>query len=163
MQPVENNDLLAVLAPPKPELASLHVSGFLDFVDPNRIGYVADRDRVAGFQSHRMTKMPQSDSLPDNRSSAWRIVRLELVSLLKNDVPVAYVSQNLPQMDELRDDNDIDVSGVRDVLASARTVYELFGAGDKLVEYYPKAEHSFPDDARRTAYEFLDKHLKKDE
>jgi len=57
-------------------------------------------------------------------------------------------------------DDDFDVSGVREVLAVARSVYELHGAKERLVGYYPKAEHSFSDVARRTAYEFLDKFLK---
>lgn len=57
-------------------------------------------------------------------------------------------------------DDDFDVSGVRDVLAAARKVYELHDATGSLMGYYPKAPHSFPEDARRTAYEFLDKHLR---
>lgn len=59
-------------------------------------------------------------------------------------------------------DSDFDASGVRDVLAAARKVYELNDAAERLVGYYPKAEHSFPSDARQTAYEFLDKFLKTD-
>lgn len=58
------------------------------------------------------------------------------------------------------DDSDFDESGVRDVLAAAKKVYELHDAAENLVGYYPKAPHSFPEDARRMAYEFLDKHLK---
>ena len=57
-------------------------------------------------------------------------------------------------------DADFDASGVRDVLAAARGVYELHGAAGKLEAYYPKAPHSFPDDARKVAYEFLDRHLR---
>ena len=56
-------------------------------------------------------------------------------------------------------DDDFDVSGVRDVLAVARGVYDLHGAAGKLEAYYPQAPHSFPDDARKAAYEFLDRHL----
>jgi dienelactone hydrolase len=58
------------------------------------------------------------------------------------------------------DDEDFDASGVRDVLAAARKVYELHGAAENLVGFYPKAPHSFPEDARRAAYEFLDKQLR---
>jgi len=57
-------------------------------------------------------------------------------------------------------DTDFDVSGVRDVLAAARPVYELHGKTGNLVGYYPKGPHAFPDDARKVAYEFLDKHLR---
>ena len=57
-------------------------------------------------------------------------------------------------------DDDFDVSGVRDVMAAAKMVYALHNATQKLEAYYPKAPHSFPEDARRVAYEFLDKYLK---
>ncbi|KAF0177675.1 MAG: prolyl oligopeptidase family protein [Limisphaerales bacterium] len=57
-------------------------------------------------------------------------------------------------------DTDFDVSGVRDVLAAARKVYELHGQAGNLVGYYPKGPHAFPDDARKVAYEFLDRHLR---
>ena len=58
-------------------------------------------------------------------------------------------------------DDDFDASGVRDVMTAAGTIYKLYGANDKLEASYPKAKHSFPPDARATAYEFLEKHLKK--
>lgn len=83
-------------------LISLHESGTADFVDPDRIGYARDRDHVAGFIAHRFTKMPDFSEY-GKQTPAWQIARLELVSLLKHDVPVAYVSNHLPQMDELRD------------------------------------------------------------
>lgn len=58
-------------------------------------------------------------------------------------------------------DSDFDVSGVRDVMVSARAIYDLFGAGDRLKANYPNGPHAFPPAARTTAYEFLDRHLKK--
>ncbi len=58
-------------------------------------------------------------------------------------------------------DNDFDVSGVKDVVTAASAVYKLYGAADKLSANYYKAGHSFPPDARKTAYVFLDEHLKK--
>lgn len=57
-------------------------------------------------------------------------------------------------------DRDFDVSGVRDVMASARKAYELYGQADRLTGFYPDTPHDFPDDARETAYRFLDKYLK---
>lgn len=57
-------------------------------------------------------------------------------------------------------DNDFDVSGVKDVLAVARPVYALFKKETNLDAYYPDCKHDFPADARKAAYEFLDKHLK---
>lgn len=58
-------------------------------------------------------------------------------------------------------DDDFDVSGVRDVMAAAAPVYKLHRADGRLSAYYPKGPHSFPPDARKAAYEFLDRHLGK--
>ena len=57
-------------------------------------------------------------------------------------------------------DTDFDVSGVRDVMAAARAVYEFHGAATMLEAHYAKAPHSFPDEARKAAYEWLDRVLK---
>ena len=57
-------------------------------------------------------------------------------------------------------DDDFDVSGVRDVIASAIPIYKRYEVPDRLVAYYPPTAHSFPRDARKQAYEFLDRILK---
>ena len=57
-------------------------------------------------------------------------------------------------------DTDLDASGVRDVMAAARKVYELYGAEGKLQDYYPNGPHAFPADARKVAYEWLDAVMK---
>jgi dienelactone hydrolase len=57
-------------------------------------------------------------------------------------------------------DADFDVSGVRDVLAAAKPVYQLYGKAAALQGYYPDSAHDFPADARTKAYEFLDRYLK---
>jgi hypothetical protein len=88
--------------PAQENLFWLHESGMADFVDLDRIGYVEDRDHVAGFVGHRFTRMPDLD-VGRQSSPAWQIARLELVSLLKHKDTAVYVSKNLPQMDELRD------------------------------------------------------------
>ena len=80
----------------KDELLSMFSSGNHDFLDRRRIGLVQDRDHVVGFVPHRFTRKPES-------KTDFQLVRLELVSLLKHKPPVAYVSEHLPQMDELRD------------------------------------------------------------
>src|SRR5258706_11819395 len=59
----------------------------------------------------------------------------------------------------LRDAN-FEVGGVKDCIAAAGAVYELLGAKDKLGALYPDSAHEFTDDSRKTAYEFLDAHLK---
>lgn len=56
------------------------------------------RPRPAPF-----TKVPGARGQEGPSSSPWRVVRLELVSLLKYKNPVAYVSKYLPQMNELQD------------------------------------------------------------
>ncbi len=56
-------------------------------------------------------------------------------------------------------DSDFDVSGVKDVLEAARPIYALHGKADDLVGHYSEVGHSFPDDARQRAYEFLERSL----
>ena len=58
-------------------------------------------------------------------------------------------------------DSDFDVSGVQDVINAARPIYALHGKADDLVGHYPEAGHSFPEDSRRRAYEFLERALEK--
>ncbi len=56
-------------------------------------------------------------------------------------------------------DNDFDVSGVKDVLAAARPIYELVGKAEDLVGHFPEAGHSFPEESRKRAYKFLQRTL----
>jgi hypothetical protein len=73
----------------------LHNEGLVDFLNPNRYGYVKDRQHVAGFLSHRFSKVPEP-------LVEWKIHRLDLVSLLLHSEPQVYVSDYLPRMDELK-------------------------------------------------------------
>jgi dienelactone hydrolase len=57
-------------------------------------------------------------------------------------------------------DDNFEVSGVRDCIAAARPVYELLGANDKLAASYPDCAHDFPPEARKAAYDWLDRWLK---
>jgi dienelactone hydrolase len=57
-------------------------------------------------------------------------------------------------------DHNFDVQGVKDVIAAAGPVYEALGKADNLKAVYPDAGHDFPADGRKTAYEFLDRHLR---
>ncbi|MFQ5730464.1 MAG: alpha/beta hydrolase family protein [Planctomycetaceae bacterium] len=59
----------------------------------------------------------------------------------------------------LRDSN-FEVSGVKDVIAAAKPIYRLYCKADHLQANYPDCAHDFPPDVRKTAYEFLDKHLR---
>ncbi|HEV3257348.1 MAG TPA: alpha/beta fold hydrolase [Gemmataceae bacterium] len=59
----------------------------------------------------------------------------------------------------LHDDN-FEVSGVKDVMAAAKPVYELLGAKERLTANYPDCKHDFPGPARKVAYRWLDRWLK---
>ncbi|GIW81651.1 MAG: hydrolase [Gemmatales bacterium] len=58
-------------------------------------------------------------------------------------------------------DHNFDVAGVKECIQAARPVYELLGAADKLAANYPDCGHDFPDDARKVAYAWLDRWLKR--
>lgn len=57
-------------------------------------------------------------------------------------------------------DHNFDVDGVKACVTSARPIFRLLGAEEKLASIYPDAGHDFPDGARETAYAFLDRWLK---
>lgn len=57
-------------------------------------------------------------------------------------------------------DHNFDNQGVKDCIAAARPVYRLLGAEQKLSAYYPDSGHDFPDDARKAAFEWMDRWLK---
>ena len=57
-------------------------------------------------------------------------------------------------------DSNFEVSGVKDSIASALPIYELLGAKEVLQANYPNCAHDFPEDVRKVAYEFFDKHLR---
>jgi hypothetical protein len=96
-------------------LGPLLENSVLDFVFPRAWGYIKDRRHVAGFLSHRFSQEPDpNDSrkmqIPGPESTKisepkdrWKVQTLDLVGLLMHDDPVAYVSNHLPSMDELRD------------------------------------------------------------
>jgi dienelactone hydrolase len=57
-------------------------------------------------------------------------------------------------------DDNFDVQGVKDCVRLATPVYELFGAKEKLAANYPDCAHNFPPEARKVAYDWLDRWLK---
>ena len=56
-------------------------------------------------------------------------------------------------------DSNFEVSGVVDSIASAQRIYDLLGVSDRLQANYPDCAHDFPEDVRKVAYAFFDKHL----
>jgi dienelactone hydrolase len=105
---------------------------------------------LAGWTSHRY--MPRIRDLYGNSPDKVPFDFYELVAAL---APRAFYI-NAP----LRDSN-FEVEGVRKVVAEAGKVYALYGAGEKLKAAYPDAQHDFPEEQRREAYEFLDRQLKR--
>ncbi|MCC6695451.1 MAG: alpha/beta fold hydrolase [Candidatus Hydrogenedentes bacterium] len=58
---------------------------------------------------------------------------------------------NAPENDE-----NFEVSGVRDCIRAAMPVYRLFDAEDKLQAAHPECDHDFPPEVREQAYAFMD-------
>lgn len=57
-------------------------------------------------------------------------------------------------------DSNFEVEGVRECERSARRIYRLFSAEDRLRFEYPDAQHDFPPQIRNAVYEFMDQRLK---
>jgi hypothetical protein len=73
-----------------------HWESVLEFVNPQWFGFVKDRGHVAGFRAHRFLQSPKP-------VTHWQLQTLDLVGIVMHDEPVVYVSDNLPNMDELRE------------------------------------------------------------
>lgn len=54
-------------------------------------------------------------------------------------------------------DSNFDHNGVKKAIAAAQPVYDLLGASQNLKVIYPDSEHDFPVEARREAFDFIDK------
>jgi dienelactone hydrolase len=78
-----------------------------------------------------------------------------------NEVLAAIAPRGVFVVAPLHDDN-FDVTGVREAVASAKSIYKLLGAADKLRTVYPDCGHDFPDEARGMAYRFLEDRLRRD-
>ncbi len=75
------------------------------------------------------------------------------------DVVAAFAPRPFLASAPLHDDN-FEVTGVRDVMAAAKPIYERLGAAEKLQANYPDCGHDFPPEVRKVAYDFLDRWLK---
>jgi len=100
-------DYASTAAPPPVEaLGELHRSAGRDFFDPERFGFVRDREHVAGFEPHAFMSMPAlrvpGSSRGPGESGEWKLERLDLVSLRKPSGPHVYLSENLPKVDALK-------------------------------------------------------------
>jgi hypothetical protein len=99
--PLAKQEAIEPLRPSASALLTLHDNGLEDFFNADRMGYAKDRNHVVGFQPHRFLSAPRL-SEKEPAKVAWQVARLELVSLLKHETPVAYVSEYLPQMEQLK-------------------------------------------------------------
>lgn len=75
-------------------LGQLLEMGTLDFTNPLTLGYVKDRQHVAGFEPHRFGDNPGPNEV-------WTVRTLDLVGLLLEAEPRVYVSEKLPSMEEV--------------------------------------------------------------
>jgi multisubunit Na+/H+ antiporter MnhE subunit len=113
-----NSEIVSPQAVSLPDaLLGLHDKGRRNFLNPDLLGYVAEKQRAAGFISHRFNiprwPLPADDQFPtwmialqslpsEHYHMTWSIVRFELVSLLKHKEPRVYVSKELPRLDKLK-------------------------------------------------------------
>jgi hypothetical protein len=85
--------------PGKNRLFDLHLASVVDFSNAMGLG-LRENDRILAFQEHGFRKSPVA---VQHEEESYRVSRLDLVSLLKHNRPLAYVSEMLPNMEELKD------------------------------------------------------------
>ena len=91
------------------DYAPWHRQNLVDFAHPATLGFVdwdgnnrrPDLTRVVGFQPHAFGSNPKPPTTSGDEHGSWQIVSLSLMSLLKQRPAAVYVSENLPNMDEL--------------------------------------------------------------
>jgi len=93
------------------KLDSMHEDACMDFINPWLHWLFKDIRHVGGFQAHGLSKAPK-----DNER--YKLQTVDLVGLVVHPKPVAYVSDKLPAMDELReaplrDLNAFEASGLK--------------------------------------------------
>ena len=88
-------------------LRPLHEESVADFTGSWGFGYFQDRRHVAGFLSHRFQKVHQP-------FSRWQVRTLELVGLVVASEPRVYVSDQLPNMQELKHNPTRPLDSLRD-------------------------------------------------
>lgn len=105
--------------------------------------------KLKGWTSDRY--MPRIDLVYHLKSEEVPFDFPEVVAAL---APRAFLASSPTQ------DDNFEVSGVKDCIAAAKPVYELLGAKEKLAANYPDCKHAFPPDVRKVAYDWLDRWLK---
>lgn len=99
-------------------VGAMHNQTLLDFVDPSRSGYAKSRKQVAGFVPHRINAVHEEEP--------WKVLRLELVGILKAEQPRVYVTDELPNIKK------IDSTATRSLDAFESAGLEKLTAGEHL-------------------------------
>ena len=120
-------------------VSSCGFCSFAKYYGGNLKGWTSDRymPRIAGEYGNDPKKMP-----------------FEFADVVTSFAPRAFMA-----VAPVRD-NNFDVQGVKDVIAAAEPAYKALGKPENLKAIYPDAAHDFPEEGRKAAYEFIDKHLK---
>jgi hypothetical protein len=123
-------------------LDDFRLQNVVGFATPWSLGYVKDRDHVAGFVPHGFGYVPEvyhpdNQRVPANPASGraeretrperWTLGRLELVSLLKHGEPSVYVSEDLPRM------KDLDKTSTRPLGEFEQAALESLAGGEDVV------------------------------
>ncbi len=98
-----------VVSPDGVDYQPWHQQTLLNFINPPTLGAVEwsheykrpNLSRVVGFQPHAFGSRPEPPATSSDSRTPWRIDALSLVSLLKHRPAAVYVSENLPNMNEL--------------------------------------------------------------
>lgn len=113
---------------PTKELAQgFHQSVSYGFASRYSMGLIRSLDEVAGFESHQVRLRDDwngrmrmysfenvaPEEMPDGADISWNVNRLQLVSLLLHDEPRVYVTENLPNMEELNG-KDVETRALND-------------------------------------------------
>jgi predicted dienelactone hydrolase len=103
---------------------------------------------LAGWTSKRY--MPR---IAQRYGNSPEQVPFDFTELIASLAPRAFLA-----VAPVKDDN-FDVEGVRNIMTAAGPIYALYGQPENLQADHPDVGHDFPNESRRKAYEFLDKHL----
>jgi hypothetical protein len=98
--------------PSREGLANLHSLSRYSFLQSGSLGYVRKHQEVAGFEPHAFRFEPSLSGVPvlnhqvekgaEASKERWVLRKLELVGMVKHEKPMAYVSGQLPRMEDLK-------------------------------------------------------------
>lgn len=98
----ESSEASQIAQPNLNDLTKTHFSSVLEFANRGDLGWVTGTKQAAGFRSHGFQRHDPNPRRNQDANEQWSIARLELVSLLKSETPRVYVTNKLPQLDQLK-------------------------------------------------------------